>query len=236
MSTVSNYATAIAETKPFRFFSLPVELRNEIYELHFWLNYNGSRSFPRYYGPPGEIDKLRLVCRQMRAEYTPICLSMSQIVLSHRFFRKANRAACYCRESARRRIFSEYDETRLMLCDVDEQFVRCIKTFELWVFKSHTITIKLVQSRQMTGERHEICGRSFVFRASPGPLSSVMCSVTQVLAAWLAEKLQGRQPAYLTKYEVEELAGFGDHMPGYNRLWDMINSVYVAAVTDFYTR
>lgn len=72
----------------------------------------------------------------------------------------------------------------------------------------------------MYGEGFRVSGESYNH-------PEVTRARTEMVAAWLSAKLRGRQPAFLTKAEVQELAGYDEGVLGRNRLWDDLRALYL---------
>lgn len=161
----------------------------------------------------------------MRLEYTPISVSETAIQLYHEFY-----SIDGVIEPADLWLADEYMRgfgfTKEMLGILDEQLIRSLKNFELSIYEM-TLLIDLRSGGSEVNEDTWVYGDGFSVFCDGWYHPEVMRSRVEVVAVWLSAKLRGRQPAFLTKAEVQELAGYDEDVPGRNGLWDELKALYL---------
>lgn len=182
------------------FFSLPAELRNNIYEL---LVVRESDCKERESKPllnggvryglsakPG----LRNVCRQLRREFTPYWCDKYQMVLEFNHHGPGFSA-----------------RTRKMLATLNEQIFLHTRGFALDMLEA---SLKFRFEPSNAGWAPP-CGcdgyqSKVVFVYAVGTSAHAQNTACVLLMEWLHKVVRGRKPPYLTKAEVLEFASFWD--------------------------
>lgn len=132
-SNASSSATRTRSNNRIGLFTLPAEIRNEIYRLSCEREYQSRIERACYPFKDIRLDVMaapRRVCRQIRQEYTAICLSKDTLQLRHEFFHINGVMVTIDRNH----YLHWFQVTKEVLEVLDEQLVRSLKSFELSIY------------------------------------------------------------------------------------------------------